>query len=519
MGGDETGEPVLGSYEPTFLWVPPHESTLGGEVIDLAASAGLILDPAQQLVINGGFAVDSQYRWLLFEVAQILSRQNGKDGTFEAAELAWLFLFGEQLIIHSAHLFETSREHFLRIKARIDNYDHLRRRVRRMREGRGSEEIELLTGERLKFMTRKGGAGRGFTANKLIMNEAMYLDAMMMAAGLPTMATIENAQVWYGGSAGMRHSTQLALVRRRGYACDDPALMLAEWAIDPRPVEEGGDDRSLPQTWAKVNPALGAPAPGRRITVEYVEKEAAALGGYDSPAFGMERLGVGDWPEDDEAWDVISEQTWLDAARPDVDIVEGMTVCFAGDTDPVRKVTTIAACARLRSGQLVVQAVERHRGTAWVVDWLVEYSEQWTVCATVILRNGALAMVIDEARRRKLHIESPSKIEYAQACGRFTQGIEGGATVHVAQAMVNRCVAGARKIENPEGGWVWSRSSPVDVAPVVAPTLAAWGLERFEHAMREPWALSLNDVAPPPRELAIAGRGAAGFAASRAGRP
>lgn len=484
---------------------------MGREVIELAAAAGLILDPWQQLIIMNAFAEDAFGSWLCFEVALIVSRQNGKGSILEAVELAWLFLFGEPLVIHSAHLFETSREHFLRVQALITNNDQFRRRVKRMREGRGSEEIELVTGERLKFMTRKGGAGRGFTAGKVVMDEAMFLDSMMMAAGLPTMATIDNAQIWYTGSAGMKTSTQLALVRRRGYACDDPSLMLAEWAIDERPVEEGGDDRSSPQTWAKANPAFG-----RRISAEYVAKEAAALGGFDSDAFGTERLGIGDYPQDEETWEVIGEQTWLEAARPDVDIVEGMKVCFAADTDPVRKVSTIAVSARLRSGQKVVQIAQRHRGTGWIVEWLAELHKQWNVCATVILKNGAAAVVIDEALRRKIGIQSPTEIEYAQACGRFTQGIEGGATVHVAQPVLNRCIAGARKVDSREGGWRWSRKAPVDIGPAVAVTLAAWGLERFEHTAGA-WAVSLADVSGPRHEVMAGNRGAAGFAALRAG--
>jgi hypothetical protein len=55
-----------------------------------------------------------------FEVALIVSRQNGKGSIIEAAELGWLFLLEERLILHTAHEVKTSAEAFLRIKDLID---------------------------------------------------------------------------------------------------------------------------------------------------------------------------------------------------------------------------------------------------------------------------------------------------------------------------------------------------------------------------------------------------------------
>lgn len=520
---DDAGAVLLGTQEPSYLWVPPYDITYGVEACELAASAGLHLYPWQQLTITHALAEDpnpgvgaaagAYIPWLNFEVGILVSRQNGKGSILEAVELSWLFLFNQPLIIHSAHLFETSREHFLRLQARIDNHDDFRRRVRRMREGRGAEEIELITGERLKFMTRKGGAGRGFTAGKVVMDEAMYLDSAMMGASLPTMATIPDAQIFYTGSAGMKTSTQLALVRRRGYACD-PGMMLAEWAINSDPVEEGGDDRSLSATWARANPSLGY-VPG--ISLDYIRKEGAALGGFDSAEFGRERLGVGEWPEDEEVWEVVSEQAWLDASRPDLLIVEGTRVCFAADTHPGSGTTSVACCARVR-GRLVVQLVERRRGTTWLVDWFEAMTAVWSVCAVVMLRSNPAAATIDPLGKRRILVQSPQDTEYAQACGRFATGVEGGTTVHVAQGQVKRAVAGGRKYEGREGGWRWLRSSPVDIAPAVSCTLAAWGLERFADAAVAPWAMSMSDVGAPPTTgdaVMTLSVGAAGFAAAR----
>jgi hypothetical protein len=47
----------------------------------------------------------------------IVSRQNGKGAILEARELAGLFQFGEELILHSAHEYRTAMEAFRRILA------------------------------------------------------------------------------------------------------------------------------------------------------------------------------------------------------------------------------------------------------------------------------------------------------------------------------------------------------------------------------------------------------------------
>jgi hypothetical protein len=505
---------LVGRQSPTYLWVPPHDESREAEIVGLSSSAGLVLDPWQQLLVRLTSALDPFGRWLCFEVAGIVSRQNGKGGWLQSLELAWLFAFEEELVLHSAHLFETSREHFLKMKALVDNNYYFRRRVRRMREGRGSEEIELLhksgsktmQGPRLKFMTRKGGSGRGFTGSKIVCDEAMYLDATMMAAALPTLATIPNAQVVYAGSAGLRHSTQLGAVRRRALARNDPSLMYAEWAADKAIYDESGvlvagDDPSSPVTWAKVNPAYNI-----RITPDYIGKEMRTLGGPNSVEFGTERLGIGDWPPDEEAWEVIDKEAWTAAADAGSQIVEGARIALAIGADPDRAMGTIGVCGLRGDGLRHVEIIERHRGTGWIVDatvnatkkpqvkatedgvppalkdWeqaivdrMVDLKKRYTVCAIAVLKNSAAASLIGALTRAGLPVVSPSDTEYAAACGDLYEGIVDTHTVvHLDQPSGNAAMGGARKRELPEGGWRWSQSTAVDATPNSVHTLSLW---------------------------------------------
>src|SRR5690242_6229189 len=91
---------VRGSQIPRLTTLPPGGvSSSGQEAVELAALAGLELDPWQQLILNQGLQERADGRWNAFEAAVIVARQNGKGGVIEARELAGLFLLDEKLIL------------------------------------------------------------------------------------------------------------------------------------------------------------------------------------------------------------------------------------------------------------------------------------------------------------------------------------------------------------------------------------------------------------------------------------
>lgn len=505
---------LLGNQEPTYLWHPPYELTLGDKAIRLYEASGGRLDPWQKLALRVAMARDPYGTWVCFEVAIIVSRQNGKGEVLIALELAWLFLLGEKLITHSAHLFETSREHFLKIQAIILRTAAFKKRVQQIKEGRGSEEIILKPRHasplptcdmqcedcepaRLKFMTRKGGAGRGFTGGKVVFDEAMYLDADAIAAGVPTMATREDAQLVYAGSAGMPHSTQLALVRKRGLA-RDRRIALIMWEADRALYDEygrltGGDDPADPRTHAKVNPAYGI-----RISPEYIADEAGTMGGYDSRGFAIERLGIGDYPIDGDRWEVISKQHWKDAMDQDSVLGDGPKILAI---DSEGGVTTLCVAGQSVAERLHFEVIDRHRGSAWLLDKLFGPSgEEHPVYGKLdlwarlgkpriaCLKNGEAAEVaLEIARKIKDEIRKPddrkviypSELDYAAACAAFCEGVRTKAYVHIGQQSTEKAIAAAAKRENAEGGWRWDRDVPAEQAPIVGSTLATWGWGKY----------------------------------------
>jgi phage terminase large subunit-like protein len=250
-GGPGGGGPTFGSQTPRIHSVPTYAYSDGQDAIELAAAAGLHLDPWQQGVLMDALGRNDRDGWAAFEVGVVVPRQNGKGALVEARELAGLFLFGERLILHSAHEFKTAQEAFRRVLSLVEGTDWLRKKVARVRTSHGEEGIELTDGARLRFVARSGGSGRGFTGDCLILDEAMILAAQAMAALLPTLSARPNPQVWYTGSAGLESSEQLRRVRARGMAGDSPSLAYFEWSA---PEDADLDDL---EAQALANPALG----------------------------------------------------------------------------------------------------------------------------------------------------------------------------------------------------------------------------------------------------------------------
>ncbi len=211
---------LLGTRRPRISVVPAAASTaLAEDMVDLAMVAGLDLDPWQADTVIGACGVRPDGLWSAFEAAVVVGRQNGKGSILEARQLGGLFLVDtDRLMIHTAHRFATTTEHFLRVRSLIENCDRLRKLCRKPRESHGEEQIETLAGHRLRFMARSRAGGRGFSGDALFFDEAMILDGRQMGALLPTLSARPNPQVWYTSSAGFSDSYQLHAVRARALA-------------------------------------------------------------------------------------------------------------------------------------------------------------------------------------------------------------------------------------------------------------------------------------------------------------
>lgn len=486
---------LRGAQTPRITTVPPTRlSSSGQEAIELAAMAGLRLDPWQQHVLDMGLSEREDGRWSAFEVAVNVPRQNGKGGIIEARELAGLFLLGERLILHSAHEFKTSIVAFKRIEQLIMGCPDLRKRVLRVRRTTGEEAIELVTGQVLRFLARSGGSGRGFTGDCNVLDEAMILGDDAMGALMPTMSAVPNPQIWYLGSAGIgAPSVQLGRLRARALAAaesgePDPSLAYFEWSVDPhraecRPECSDHADPDAPATWALANPALGI-----RITAEHVRNERLSMG--SGGIFERERLGVGTYPADgSDSWQVIGEDAWRALADPK-SRTDG-PFAFAIDATPERDWAAIAVAGPWRGGTHV-EVIAHQQGMGWVVEKAKQLHEKWKPRCWVIDAGGPAGSLIEPLQEALgVEVVKPKARQIADGVGQLYDAVVGQGISHIDQAPLAVALAGAQK--RPLGdAWAWARRGVgVDISPLVAVTLAKWGLgaEVEESGASEPWAV------------------------------
>lgn len=455
---------LLGDQRPRLELVPESYSSAASEAIDLGASVGLRLDPWQKHVLHGGLGERLDGLWAAFLVTLITQRQNGKGGVTEPLELAGLFLWGERKIVHSAHRLDTSMAAFVRVRNLVDGSDDLTRRVKRITSSDGEAFIELMTGARLEFRTRGNTGGRGLTGDRLILDEALELTGEQMAALLPILLAIPNAQVWATSTVPKFSDHYLCGVRRRARQ-GEARRAYFEWGA------ERGAKLDDPRALAAANPALGI-----RISLERLADLRSELG---DELFARECMGI--WPEDDDdLWRVIPKVAWFGQRDPAATIVG--RPAYGVLVPPDRSYSAIVSAGARATGGRLVEVTGNpdigwdHRpGTRWIVPRLLELERHDP--SVLVIDDKAIA---DEAEQAGLVVHRASAGDVVTGCQLLYDGIAGEDVRardvwHLDQQPLTDAARGAskRKIGN---SWAWDRSDPtVDVSTLGGGSLALFG--------------------------------------------
>ncbi len=468
--------------EPRVHWVPPASSALGAKAVRFAKRIGLTLDPEQELVLKGSVGTRPDGRWQTREVGVNMPRQNGKGEILIARELFGLFELGERLVIHTAHEFKTSAEHFRRLEDVVRETPELHAQVKRGESGRvlgyryshGEESITLQDGRRIEFKTRTKSGMRGFAGvDLLVLDEAMIISDAAHSSALPIIRASKarrGAQLWYSGSAvdqeTHEHGLVWARVRERGIAGEDEQLAYFEWSLDVEHPDDVSDEMALDVAlWRRVNFAIGR----GRVLEEHMEWERRAM---SRRAFAVELLGAGDYPSTDGSADVLIDQgQWADVLDEESVLVD--PICVAFDVSPGRRTSVVAAGVN-EAGKMHVEVVASAAGTGWVADRMARLYDRHEVVEVVCDGygpSGAIAKRIDDAGITVRRLDAG---EYGKACGLFVDQVGEKQLRHIGQEELDAAVRGARPRPLVDR-WAWSRTkSTVDISPLVAATLALW---------------------------------------------
>lgn len=519
---------LLGNQRPRLWSAPEFTSTAADEVIDLAAMAGLYLDDWQQFTLRHSLGERPEwtcseciYRtpnvgdpcpahptaqmvhpWSAPTVVVLVSRQNGKNAITEARELGGLFVFGERRIIHTAHLQDTASVQFERLLSRIDDTPELKKRMLKPVRGKGSEAIVLRTGQRIEFKTRTSKSKRGDSIDCIIFDEAYELPDTAVSAIVPTKSARPNTQIWYTSSAvdKQKHENGMALTRQRerGMA-KKPNIAYFEWSVegdDPSKVPD--EIASDPHRWAQANPAFGI-----RLSHDAVQGECD--GDMGRREFAVERLGIGDWPTPEStAPKEISVAAWAALTDQESAMASSAGV-LAFDIAPDMSWSSIAGAGRRDDGKIHVGLIDHEERVSWVAKRLIELAAILRPALIVCDSTGQALTVLPELQRNNIDVKVTTAKEYAQACSMFAEAVRDQQVAHIGEPDMLTAIDGATTKPLADA-WKWNRrgSDVADISPLVAATLAHWGI--VAGATPAPQVWDLNEIVARMRqEMAASG--------------
>lgn len=443
----------------------------------MAELVGFDLLPWQSLVIEGATGERADSKWAAKRVGANVPRQNGKGGVLEIIELTWLFKWsleimdktpGPPLAIHSAHEFVTSQKHSLRVWSLVERTPELLQQVKRQRMigAHGQEAIKLNDGRSLEFRSRTKAAGRGFSCDLLVLDEAMFLGEEELGAILPTLRARPNPQIWYTGSAVDQdvHKQGFVFTRLRLDAIEGkPDLAYFEWSLPyDHPDEIPEDEFDSEESMWRSNPAYG-----ELIHREHFLMELEAL---DRRTAAVELYGVGDYPDpNDSSERPFSPEQWIELTDRHSQIASGITIAF--DVSPERR-TSIAVAGKRADGLFHVEVIEKLPGTGWLPNKLYDLWSRHSPSAIVCDKMGPGASVLGALDEMGIPIVAYDAAEHAQACGRLVDAVNEKTLRHLGSLDMLNAIRAAKT--RPLGDrWAWTRkTSSADISPLVAATLA-----------------------------------------------
>jgi phage terminase large subunit-like protein len=421
--------------------------------------------PWQADVLDTALEIDPDTGQLAYrEVVLTVPRQSGKT-TLQLAVMVHraLGFGGPQNIVYTAQdrnhaLLKWSDEHVPTLQSSpLSKLFTVRKRT-------GAEAVMWANGSRHSITAPTENAGHSQTLDLAMVDEAWARNDDKLEQGLsPTMITRKSAQIWIVSTAGTASSVWLrSKVDAGRLAPQGRRTAYFEWSADPE------SDPADPAVWRTCMPALGY-----TITEDTIRAEYDRL---DRDAFLRSYLNL--WPDEmpTAEWLVISEAEWDACLDPHSQPVG--RVALALDVTPDRQWASIAAAGRRADGLTHLELIEHRSGTGWIVERLTGLIEKWSPFCVVVDAGSAAGSLIPELEAAGVTITRPTVREVAGAAGALfdatrpeTLGVR-----HLGQVPLTRAVAGAAQRPLADS-WTWNRrGSAVVISPLVACSLASWGL-------------------------------------------
>lgn len=388
-----------------------------------------------------------------------VARQNGK--TLLVLSRIAMELFGrKRTVVYTAQDRITARRKWEAMCRDLIDIPSFARRVVHFHTNNGQEELLLDTGSIFLIVTPNEKAGRSLSVDLAVVDEAfVHRDMGIVGALGGTMGARSHAQLWVLSNAGtaeshlFRHYTETG---RAQVASPTSPMAWFEYAAD--------DDADVldRRAWAEANPSLGLP---HGVLPAHLAEQALTIEGDQ---FRREYLNL---------WVNIDVLTGIDAAawaacRND-QLVPGDRISIALDMTPERDRGALVVCGEV-DGRTPIEVIEHCSDVARLQRRCIEVARAHK--AIVVLdRGNPAAALVPALERARVEVRLISGPDFARACGEFYDAVRLRAISHQGDYRLADAVLAATK-RNLGEAWVWRRRGPSDISPLVAATLARWGI-------------------------------------------
>lgn len=472
--------------EPLYRTAPDCRTSYGDLAAKVGVDLGLPPDEEQRVILDAIFAEREPEVPRYRHVCTVGPRQNIKTSTKVIAAMTDLFVLGIPEAIWTAHQSKTSTKSFQDMQRRINGHPDYANLVE-FKSGRGEELIYLPgTSVSLEFRARSGGSGRGFTTDRLTLDEALFLTAADLGALLPTMLTRKGAQVRYASSAGLFRSSALRDLRDRGRGGEDPRLFYVEYGAHHRDCAspmcahvvgtEGCalDDREL---WWQANSALWCGRIAEDDIADLRQSMPAEEFMRECLVWWQDPLVAGGGVLDPDVWAALTIGS-QDPVRPvlAVEVGLGRTRAMIGAAWKVGDVPHL-------------QVVEERAGADWVADRVVKLARKYDMPLVVLDGGTEAAAEAATLEAAGIQVELLTSAKRAAACAAFQDAAETAGLTHNGDPAFAAAIGAARWKDVGDGARVYARrKSAGDISALYLAALALWGFEEVERcALPQIW--------------------------------
>lgn len=458
---------------------------------------GSKLLPWQEHMVRESLKVrDGQFYYK--NIGLSVPRQNGKTEIIVMRAMIGLIFLSDEMM-YTSYRYESADAIYNRM---IDVIEASPRAIKayfpqefsRKTKDKKIEAFDPTTNKRLgylRFMTRKGGGGRGLTEKIIFIDEAQDLTAAENDAITGSTATFKNGQVWYVGtpetasaatkgmSASGQSETFFGSIRSSIMKRETAKSYWAEWSVAK--VTSKNDVSA----WYQANPSLGYSfGEGRGITEDYLGSRV-----MDEMSFAIEHLGY---------WSSQSRSAAIDRGRWEdlkldysgAALFKGGKVTLALKSDVADRTLELVTATRKKGSQEVyVEEVSYlDMDTNWEPQvWpILDKYLRSGMCRSIIIdgdgaKNRLIPLLIQKGRwRQNGHRFRQGKVSIAQVtdlvsgCAQLVAGVTSKSIAHGDQPRLTSAVIDAerRPMRNKQGFGFQSITGKTNPALVEAVALA-----------------------------------------------